>query len=148
MREIKFRGLTRTGRWVYGSLVIDRGDTYIYWRDEAGLHKSAVLPDTIGQYTGLKSKSGVEIYEGDILSVCTGDLSTGGIGRVVWFESGCNFAVTGFLTEDHHHAFPDMHQEGEMHHQLVKYLVTEVIGNIHENPELLNEEPERAEGAV
>lgn len=123
MREIKFKAKTATtNRWAYGHYAFTQGHHVVY---EDGVPFVIVL-NTLGQYTGLKDKKGVEIYEGDVLTSNVQPCKMinpikDGYG-VVRFENG-------------------MFKLGAI--SLVTFISKmEVIGNVYENPELLEREAE------
>lgn len=148
MREILFRGQTRKkgekvrmdgtpveSNWVYGGIFQGQNHSVIYGYDP--VEKHVVYSDTIGQYTGLKDKNGKKIFEGDILAIkffpgYVERVLWGGppdaIATVFWDLNGFSLDANGKL-DKRYADFCD-----------INYQETEIIGNIHDNPELLEEE--------
>jgi hypothetical protein len=120
MREILFRGkLADNGYWIFGSLFTRINERYIIPLPIV-TSKCLVDPATVGQFTGLTDKNGKKIFEGDIIENIDGR-------AIVFFDkTPCGFYMR-FLD-----AYDDTPLDmGEMWDE------TEVIGNIHDNPELL-----------
>ena len=128
MRTIKFRGKTHgNGKWYYGSLVYSNEiNAAIYFQIGSGLVKTMdwvyVIPETIGQFTGLYDCDGKEIYEGDILRFGN---SKCGVCEVKWDESIAAFCIC-FYFKDEIGSRP-----------LGGGVEFAIIGNIHDNHELL-----------
>lgn len=135
MREIIFRAKRLdNGEWVEGNLFIpDKPDTPTQICIGTNVVRISydVDPSTIGQYTGLIDKNGKKIFEGDIFSRLDGAID--GIPRIVrWDEEHMEFKCP--LVKKHW-AFG----KSNCSLWLMKYEDIEVIGNIHDNPELLKE---------
>lgn len=124
MREILFRGKTVCdGDWVYGGITWNPSKKEVFIHTE--WDEGKVIPETVGQYTGLCDKNGTKIFEGDILSAHLDDgyPENETILEVVWHNNGW-YGKNGKFFDDFDNGFE-------------KYF--EVIGNIHDNPELLKE---------
>ena len=134
MREILFRGKRLdNGAWETGSLVIVRMDCHdvqYYIADKMTGYHTPVDPSTVGQYTGLKDKNGKWIFEGDIVAQNCYDYDEprdDSFGKVVFCEYDCSFSVMD-VNKD---GFMPLGRCGSYHWEV------EVIGNIHDNQELL-----------
>lgn len=128
MREIIFRGQRKDNKeWVegcyeygynqdkdfiHGIFVVDHTQKEVYWHE--------VIPETVGQYTGLKDKNGKMIFEGDVVTN-----GKGYKGRITWYTEHCAFMIYS-ITENKVYWLYDS-DLSEL----------ETIGNIHSNPELL-----------
>ena len=109
----------------------ENGRTIIIYSDRFG-NKCRIFvdPSTIGEYTGLKDKHGKMIFEGDIIKLNTDGIKFNGvaltvIGKVVYNEKNASFAISG------------KDEIGAKHYDYFPIKNIEVIGNIHDNPELL-----------
>ena len=126
MREILFRGKrVDNNEWVYGFLSKSRGNNHFLSlcidHEENGVMLSSIVePETIGQYTGLTDKNGVKILEGDIVRYS-------GEKHIVVFETRGETGYFGIKID---------HLETWGFCLSVPAKLMEVIGNIHDNPEL------------
>ena len=142
MRVILFRGQTRRkgekvwldgspvdSNWVYGGIFPNNngGDFALIYQQEPEIHKFPVYADTVGQYTGLNDKNGNKIFEGDIV-------------RLTFSEE-----VVGKIICDINYYFEVYLFGKTTHKSLSDYLPydLEILGNIHDNPELLEVQNEQ-----
>lgn len=113
-----YRGKRKyNGEWVEGFYYKDLWSDNVHYIIYDGTDYE-VIPETIGQYTGLKDKNGRRIFENDMLTMPAYRGSR--TKSVVYFKNG-KFAVDGS-----NYAFKDIYPRN-----------MEVIGNIFDNPELL-----------
>ena len=133
MREIKFRGKREDNKkWIYGYLV--KNEDYIFDYTERidipyiipfnnfnlkNYGEYRVIPETIGQYTGLKDKNGKEIYEGDICLI------------TILPENYKEKMVAIYCKDKYGFKFQD--EDGDIWH--IDDTEIEVIGNIYESEE-------------
>ena len=122
MRKPKFRAWSSENNRYCDFVTLDESGRWIGWIKSSGVYLTTV-DIILEQYTGLKDKNGKDIYEADIVTLCgeweeieRDDLS------IVSFENGCFRVGDGC--------------ENEAGSYLSDW---RVIGNVHENPELLEE---------
>ena len=132
MREILFRGKRiDSGKWVEGEMLHDMQDRpHLYWKTPKELpivfsNHAIVDPATLGQFTGLTDKNGKKIFEGDILVI-----------------RNCREhpVLVKFIEFSWQCVIPNVNAYIHYRHRLENnYTKYEVIGNIHDNPELLED---------
>lgn len=159
MREILFRGKTERGYWAYGSL-ISAGKYCCILESEEKVHPmdypyldsdlgtidgqaTPVIPETVGQFTGLLDKNGKKIFEGDIVEYEAH-------GYIPYVKRGVVIFNNGYFGIEYDCSISRSDRPLMAIHQIGKTTewqdmgasgtityTYEIIGNIHDNPELL-----------
>ncbi|HAA6093767.1 TPA: hypothetical protein U0W02_001915 [Listeria monocytogenes] len=146
MREIEFRGKRiDNGEWVYGNLMqFEDSATFIFADERKGAstltyahfiinNMHAIDEKTIGQYTVLKDKNGKKIFEGDIVAFSEDDFRV--FNSQVEYFSEDGYPAFDIKVPSTYYFDSNVFSEVSMS----GLYEIEVIGNIHENPELLEE---------
>lgn len=152
MREIKFRGLSTDGKgWVYGFYYEYNGKPIISSEDHSDdcdtYHNDEVIRESVGQFTGIKDKNGVDIYEGDKVTykngTCTPVLIVHEGRSLTAYESNYSESYIVFyngcfaLHNEHdtkNHEINSKYNRTSYSGEINRYhgFEYEVIGNIHE----------------
>ena len=136
MRTIKFRAKGKSdGQWHYGSLIQIGDDYSIATNTAAAFEMCVVAPETVGQFTGLYDTNGKEIYEGDILQ---SDKPNASLCVVFWSTEKTAFIYRFYwkrIDDAHEIGKKSRYAIGDWNMMFEKDLA--VIGNIHDNPELI-----------
>lgn len=151
MRGILFRGKDdESGNFVYGTVSLERDcrnrkmlcniKPCIVWVETGLLYSCFIIPETIGQFIGLTDKNGTKIFEGDIVRyICNGENAEPDIGIIKFSECQKNldnYYNCGFYID---WAEKSVYLRTDIGYWTnYKENKIEVIGNIHDNPELLN----------
>lgn len=145
MREILFRGKRKdNGEWVYGYYATQSNhacfqselkytsfilkDEFIDW-GLGGLAEYEVIPESVGQFTGLTDKNGNKIFEGDIVKEWSSHWKTPSKTEINIYSVVCEYLGSLHLIRKT--------AWGENSTPLYRRSIVEVIGNIYDNPELL-----------
>lgn len=149
-REIKFRGKRiDNGEWVYGNLINKIKPTEkepTFWCSliqDGALTATEVDPETVGQLTGLLDRNGKEIYEGDVIkgkSYLYGhQLKPDGkqfdYKGVVEFQTQCDVGLCWVVSD----GSGSWNLNKTVHRNEIDYCTGVIIGNIFDDPELINE---------
>ena len=125
MREILFRGKrTDNGQWVEGYYSKCKDKHYIDYEYNEVLTSFTVTPESVGQFTGLLDKNGNKIFEGDIL-------------KCISPNDGSEFISDFIATLSNGITFKNSDLNWDMTLFEYEWMEVEIIGNIHDNPELL-----------
>lgn len=140
MREMLFRGkiielCQYHGQWLEGFYGVDEGKPLIAIQQKNGLHGFFCDPLTVGQYTGLKDRNGTRIFEGDILQIEQYGNPGSRVcpiyfGKYIDADSDFDYPFIGFYFK-----IPD--GCGNIGALLSDGFEYEVIGNVFDNPELM-----------
>lgn len=124
-REILFRGKRiDNDEWTLGFYFREAGSFIKELPSSVTTQVHLVDPDTVGQYTGLKDRNGKMIFEGDIVEAR--DIDEKHIAPIVFRERFFVFDESGFV---------------RLGIGTYKSKLFKIIGNIHDNPELLEQKP-------
>jgi uncharacterized phage protein (TIGR01671 family) len=156
MEQIKFRGKRKdNGEWIYGYFVMIKNAYFIiehednlcfgdmYSSDLVDMFSSNIVnPDTIGQYTGTKDKNDVEIYENDIIEFSYKD--TNYIVKIFWDKNDLTYKIEYLSKSNLNFCNFATLYKSQKKSALEKSKI-KVIGNIYDNPELLQEKESKNE---
>jgi uncharacterized phage protein (TIGR01671 family) len=124
MREILFRGKNGNEEWVQGDLLQNGYDYDFAILEKENKLVTAVIDETVGQFAGLTDKNGKKIFEGDIVKI-----------NLYKPKGLANYEI-GYIKYDYFKTrFVFCTDEGDYGIEIT--WAFEVIGNIHDNPELL-----------